>query len=255
MLFIRYGTFKNAYDSPRYSTPLIKILLKIPSYVGSQGLGWNKLYHSLGVSDEKIILVRNWIPFGYSIRKTNKRVAEEELLTFVYVGWLIKEKGVYELIDAIEVLASTFSFKFIFIGGGTLQEELHTRIEKSDLSDKVISKGWQEQKEVKQVLNSSHVFVLPSYAEGFPNALLEAMSMGLPAICTDVGGVSDSLKNDVNGYLIKPKNTNMIIESMKKYLLNKGLVEKHSKATIEIAATKHNWENNCKQLFSVFDKK
>ena len=254
LFFIRDGNFKNALSSPGFSVFFVKKLLKIPSYIGSQGIGWNKLYDALGVHSKKIILVRNWLPFGYSVTKIKKEVNECEVITFVYVGWLIKEKGIYEILDAIDSLSSLYTFKFIFVGGGDLEEMLNERIRNTSLCHRVISMGWQEKNEVKKILSASHVFVLPSYAEGFPNSLLEAMSLGLPAICSDVGGISDSLHDDINGYLISPKNTKSLELAMEKYLVNIELIGIHSQAALSIVAKNHDWESNCRKLFETFDE-
>jgi glycosyltransferase involved in cell wall biosynthesis len=101
-----------------------------------------------------------------------------------------------------------------------------------------------------QLLDEADVFVLPSYAEGFPNALLEAMARGLPAICTDVGGVSDSLHHEINGFLIPPRNVDALVEAMSCYLRDTSLVERQSSETIKIVAKNHDRVANCKLLFS-----
>jgi glycosyltransferase involved in cell wall biosynthesis len=255
LFFIRDGNFKNALSSPSFSLPFVKILLKIPYYIGSQGTGWSQFYSSLEVDEKKIILVRNWMPFGYSVTKIKKEVNKDESITFVYVGWLIKEKGINEILDAIASLSSLYTFKFIFVGGGDLEEMVSARIKDASLYSNVISMGWQEKIEVKKILDISHVFVLPSYAEGFPNSLLEAMSLGLPAICSDVGGISDSLHNDINGYLIPPRNTKSLELAMEKYLVNTELIGIHSQAALTIVAKNHDWEDNCKKLFETFNDK
>lgn len=255
ILFVRSGFFRDSVNNAsNISTFLVKCALKIPSYIGAQGLSWIDFYSLLGVDTEKLVLVRNWIPHDYSVVTAPKEVAHNQTLTFVYVGWLVVEKGIIELLDAIDSLYSSFDFKLIFVGGGTLDGLVNERIRNNKMTSRIMSLGWQNNEEVKNALSCSHVFVLPSYSEGFPNALLEAMAMGLPAICSDVGAISDSLHNDVNGYLIPPKNSRSLASAMEKYLLNKEFVKLHSQATLNIISLNHDWEQNCKKLFEAFER-
>ena len=112
--------------------------------------------------------------------------------------------------------------------------------------------GWLEPDAVKEHLRNSHVFVLPSKAEGFPIALLEAMALGLPAICTNVGAIADSLINDINGYLLVDGSTESIAQAMQHYLIEPELVARHSVEALKIVNKQHNRDENCKLLFSQF---
>jgi glycosyltransferase involved in cell wall biosynthesis len=99
------------------------------------------------------------------------------------------------------------------------------------------------------MLSSADVFVLPSYAEGFPMSLIEALSKGLPAICTDVGGISDSLRDGVNGYLIPSRQVPPLVDAMERYLMNPQIIAEHSRASLEIVRANHRAEANCELVF------
>ena len=77
------------------------------------------------------------------------------------------------------------------------------------------------QSDVRPWLVASDVFVFPSYREGFPNVVIEAGAMGLPAIVTDINGSREIIINNENGSIIPPQNTNALYEKMKEFLLNK----------------------------------
>ena len=115
-------------------------------------------------------------------------------------------------------------------------------------------KGWLGPDKVFKELSKSHVLVLPSYAEGFPNVVLEAMSFGLPCICTDVGGISGSIHNDVNGFLVNVKDWRHLNDAMKIYLTKPEKIYQHSKNTLNIVKKNHDWNVNCGKLFDSFDK-
>ena len=166
---------------------------------------------------------------------------------------MVREKGIYELLEAIHMLRKKFIFRFTFVGGGTLEAMVRKRIVDSGWERDVIVLGWRTADEVQQLLELAEVFVLPSYAEGFPNSLLEAMAKGLPCICSDVGAISDSLKNGYNGYLIPPREIRPLARAMERYLSDSKLVGLHSKNSLDVVKSSHSREINCKMLFGVFE--
>lgn len=253
ILFVRSGHFKDGVNASKRYFYIAKFLLKIPTYIGAQGQSWVDFYNLLGVNEKKNVLVRNWIPIDYTEPVSPKCVDSSEGITFVYVGWLVKEKGIFELLEAIELLYFSYTFNFFIVGGGTLADEVNKIITTKKMDSRVVCTGWQSKTEVKSILDQSHVFVLPSYTEGFPNALLEAMAMGLPAICTDVGGIADSLHNNQNGFLIPPRDPQAIRKAMEKYLINIDIIQQHSDATLDVVRQNHNWKKNCEQLFKTFE--
>jgi glycosyltransferase involved in cell wall biosynthesis len=252
IFFMRSGHFMTAVqDSSRYAF-WARGLLKVPSLIGAQGDNWVVFYRSLGVDITKVRVIRNWLPDWIKVVDTPKKLRMDEPIHFIFVGWLVREKGVIELLDAISELRSHHRFCFTFVGSGTLKAQVKQRIEESDWGEDVVALGWKSNEEVEQLLMSADVFVLPSYAEGFPNVLLEAMAKGLPVICSDVGGVSESLKNGVNGFLIPPKETKPLIQAMDYYLRHPDVITHHSQAALKILRDNHDLKTNCQRLFSIF---
>jgi glycosyltransferase involved in cell wall biosynthesis len=95
--------------------------------------------------------------------------------------------------------------------------------------------------------------VLPTYAEGFPNSLLEAMSIGLPTITTPVGAIPDSVTDNVNGFLIEPGNIAHLRLSMEKFVANPALIEKFSSANLSKVRENHGLATNCNTLLNFFN--
>lgn len=253
VFFMLSGLFVDQINKSVCERFLAKVLLKIPTVLAIQGDAWRFFYRRLGVDENKIVTIRNWLPLDYTTRQQPIECKSQELIRFCFIGWLVEAKGVKELFEAINVLAKRYVFEFIFVGGGTLEKELNEKIEENNLAKHVTVTGWVSTEVVKQYLSQSHVFVLPSKAEGFPIALLEAMSLGLPAICTDVGAIADSLFNTSNGYLLKDGSAESIAQAMEQYLLDPELIGQHSTETLRVFREYHDREQNCKVLFDQFN--
>ena len=251
MFFMRSGHFMNSVNGSFLNRLFASLLLKVPSCIGAQGRPWVDFYQSLGVPANKISVVRNWISADFPIAQYPRKRLRGKSINFLYVGWLVDAKGVRELLAAVEHLMHEYQFTLTLIGGGTLTgfaiEQSRMR-----LAGYLKVLGWQDHLQVQQHLAAADVFVLPSSAEGFPNALLEAMAMGLPSICTDVGAVADSLYDEVNGFLLPNNNPETIALAMEAYLANPDLLVSHSEKTLEIFKRQHQWESNCSELFNKF---
>lgn len=134
---------------------------------------------------------------------------------FVFVGRIVKDKGINELVQAFKMLSEKYSdVKLLLVGAkeSNLDPLNKETIEQIRTNDKIIEVGHQA--DVRPYLLAADVFVLPSYREGFPNVVLEAASMSLPCIVTDVNGAEDAIENEINGYVIPKRDVNTLYEKM-----------------------------------------
>jgi glycosyltransferase involved in cell wall biosynthesis len=230
------------------SLHIIRLLLKIPHRLAACGSRWSKAFCDLGVASDRIVPIHFWLDESFPVARGPK-VAPDRPIRFLFIGWMIKEKGVNELLSAIRELRGIYEFTVTFIGGGTLLESVRSTIKTSGWEESISALGWISKEDFGNVFEAADIFVLPSYAEGFPLSLIEAFSQGLPAICSDVGGISDSLHDGVNGYLIPPRQTQPLRLAMANYIENPGLIADHSRAALEIFKANHNAENNGKRIF------
>lgn len=253
VFFIRSGHFITSVRSSLISRFLAKILLKLPCKIGIQGASWASFYQELGIDKSRTLLVRNWLQHDFPVAMTHKNQPKDPI-KFVFVGWLVKEKGVPQLLNAVKLLKSRYSFELHLVGGGTLEHFCEDFIIREKLQEMIFIHGWQDKKDVIDIVSKSDVFILPSEAEGFPNALLESIALGLPAICTNVGGVSDSLLNGQNGILLESNDSNAISDAMSIYLDSPYLISQHSKKSLEIYIKNHDRRHNCEILLSQFSK-
>ncbi|KZZ57477.1 hypothetical protein A3762_09905 [Oleiphilus sp. HI0125] len=252
VFFMRDGFFQQFVEKSKVTYLIVKLLLRLPHVMGAQGESWVTVFKQLGVSDDKIVVVRNWLSKEFPVRTTPISLEKGQKPKFIFVGWLVEDKGVLELIEACENLSRDYAFEMQLVGDGSLMEQLEARLVGSDLSQTISLLGWRSPEQVLELLRTSHIFVLPSKAEGFPNAMLEAMAIALPCICTNVGAIADSLKNGVNGALLETGSSEEIASAMKQYLENTELIECQSAEAISIVQNQHSLEVNCAKLFSQF---
>ena len=90
--------------------------------------------------------------------------------------------------------------------------------------------GWVEGAEKERLLADATVYVLPSYVEGLPMGILEAMAAGLPVIATDVGGIPDAVENGIEGILVQPGDVSAITDAIRMLLSQPGLRARMGKA-------------------------
>ena len=131
---------------------------------------------------------------------------ERDKKTILYAGRLDSGKGISDLILSGKEVCKKFpDAKFILAGKGPNLGYLKRLIVKLKLTENFLFTGYLNQKELLHLYQSSTMYVLPSYHEGLPTGLLEAMSCGLPSIATDVSGCSEVIINNENGILVQPK--------------------------------------------------
>ena len=140
---------------------------------------------------------------------------DEDEFAFVFIGRIVKDKGMDELAEAMNrLLKINKKCKLILVGWfereqGTIAEE-HENFFRNN--DNVSYVGYK--KDVRPYLMAADALVFPSYREGFPRVVLEAGAMGLPSIVTDINGCNEIIENGKNGIIIPPQNTDKLYEAM-----------------------------------------
>lgn len=247
IIFVRSGHFMTRNQSGYWRRRLIKALLKLPDYIGAQGEKWVQFYQELGVSNKKVQSILNWCDLS-ELPAHAPTSTSSGVVTFLYVGWLVEKKGLHDLFEVIERCKGNSNIRFLVVGGGDLYEPLQQKCIADSLSY-VTMTGWIEHEQLSQYFKQADAFILPSHAEGFPNVLLEAMTYKLPIIATDVGGISDSVIDDYNGYLVKPKDRQALYEKVVALSQSESLRKQFSDNAEKLLFKNHDMEKNCKALF------
>lgn len=222
-------------------------------------------------SDCVIVLGERWLKFikeiapEANIQVVNNAVKvpeytvkyDEECINILFLGVLIKRKGIYDLIEAINLIngmniANKKKVKFII--GGTGKEEVGVRslIMKYNLNNCIDMVGWVDGTKKEALLRESNVFVLPSYNEGLPMAILEAMSFGIPVISTDVGSIDEAVIHNNNGYLFKTGDIETLVKYICEMVDDENRWKKFSEESKNIVYSKFNITNYFKKFEKIY---
>jgi glycosyltransferase involved in cell wall biosynthesis len=234
-----------AYMFPR-GGPLIDICAKSPfariwvkfafggaSKVLCQGATWQQFSMDvLGFSIENSIVIPNWTatPTLLDVGRQRNWYEKSKRLKFLFLGWVEREKGVCDLISACHILSERHNFQLDIAGDGNFLEYVREMISDYNLQNHVNLLGWLDEDRTLQLLKDSDVLVLPSYAEGLPNAMVEAMAAGLAVIVTAVGNIPDYIRSYENGILIEPGDSVALAEVMIRLICDPPLVTRLGKA-------------------------
>jgi glycosyltransferase involved in cell wall biosynthesis len=248
LFFIRSGHFIDLNENSKLLSFINKKLLKVPTYLGAQGSKWIEFYKTMGLEEENIKLIPNWIRLKMdTVYHTN-----DKKVIFLYVGWTVKKKGILEVFNVIENNSDLNAYTFLFAGGGTLLEELKERKINNKLHN-VEMLGWVKPKDLPSLYKESDVFILPSHAEGFPNVILEALNYGLPIISTNVGGIADSVIDNYNGFIFEARDKEKLYQSIKRLASSVEQREKFSKNGQKVLKERHEFHRNCQMIFDTFE--
>jgi len=149
-----------------------------------------------------------------ALRNTLK-IAPDDFV-FVFVGRLVKDKGINELVSAFKTLSVSTAQKLKLLLVGPVEEDLDPlspeTIQEIKQNPKIISVGFQ--KDVRPYFAVSNALAFPSYREGFPNVVLQALAMGLPALVSNINGCNEIVTHQQNGLIFPAKDTSGLLNAM-----------------------------------------
>lgn len=158
----------------------------------------------------------------------------------LYAGTVNARKGYRDMIEAFAIIAKDFpDWQIVFAGNGEI-EQGKTLAKEFEISRQTVFLGWVSGKAKDKAFKEASIFCLPSYAEGFPMAVLDAWSYGLPVITTPVGGIPDVAKDGENLLLFNPGDVAALAKQMEKLIKDTTLRNKLSKASLQLARTTFN---------------
>lgn len=220
------GDFEAFYSRmPHQVQLLIHDMLKNADKVIALGNNWETTLHEIEPLADLAVLM-NSVP----IPKYKEKKNGDSVLKILFLAVMNESKGILDLIDAsVSVIEKAEEQKkrirFEIAGDGPLYEEAQKMVSQYQLNDYFHFHGWVDKEEKEQLLQQSDLFVLPSYFEGLPMSILEAISYGMPVISTKVGSIDEAVKEGVNGYLIEPGDINALEDRLHSAISNPSFDE------------------------------
>lgn len=218
--------------------PFVKTISRRADRVFSYGGRVTDLIQRIGVDPKKIIE----IPSGTEKEMIAGAIAGHEKgpLQFVFMGRFERRKGLPELNEAIRsLIAENIPFRFEFIGPIPTEFRIHDPAVRyhGEIRDFT---------EIRKILQACDVLVCPSWSEGFPNVILEAMANGLAVIATDVGAVA-AMVDERNGWLIRPGDTTQLKQTLMAAVASQASLDQKKQRSLERMRSTFNWD-------SIFEK-
>jgi len=159
---------------------------------------------------------------------------------FLLICRLIKEKGVIVYADAARILKQRYpeaSFNLL----GPFDSNNTSALSRSQIESwhrEGVIDYCGETKDVRPFISASSIYVLPSYREGIPRSVLEAMSMGRPIITTDAPGCRETVIHGKNGFLVPIKDVNALVKAMEHFIVNPNIIKKMGQCSQNLAVEK-----------------
>jgi colanic acid/amylovoran biosynthesis glycosyltransferase len=204
---------------------------------------WHKLVVSrLGVS-----------PAVFSPRPPNR---SPEVFEILCVGRLTPAKGQHLLIDAVERLANQGRrVRLRLIGQGPDDASLRARSTALQKCGTVVFEGAVNQDHIRNLYRSADLFCIPSFAEGIPVVLMEAMAMEIPCVTTHITGIPELIRNGVDGLLVAPSNLDALVEAIGTLMDDPDLRERVGKSGRTRVLQQYDLAANVAKLAAIFDER
>jgi glycosyltransferase involved in cell wall biosynthesis len=193
---------------------------------------------SLGKFRKKIFIANHHI-LDFAHFKPNTSFDTRKKL-IGYIGRFSEEKGIQSFIKCIpEVVKFNNDVNFLIGGDGPLRDIIEKYLKTSNINDKAIVTGWISYYDLPKYLNDLKLIVLPSFTEGLPNIMLEAMACGTPVLATPVGAIPDYIKDGNTGFLMENNSPECIAKNILRVLSHPDLkqIAKTGRDLVEIEFT------------------
>lgn len=206
---------------------------------------WKTFFGKI-IGEEKISVLPNAIAVS-DIAK--KHYGQHKLL---FLGRLCREKGIRELFSCIEPLREKYPDIRLYLGGIWEEEELRKEAER--YPDQVKWLGWITGEEKRRYLEECDIFVLPTYFEGQPVSVLEAMAAACAVVASETGGIPMMITGEKNGIFVEPKNKDSLLTALDRVLSDKALCERLGTNARKTVREDFSLEENMNRLLQIYER-
>lgn len=207
VLHIHGGMFNQFYENNKEKVK--KVLNKVDTIIALSKYWKNYFEETVGCKN--VVIIPNIVENPNKIPNNKKNTIDA-----VFLGTINDNKGVFDILETVKRNREYFSQRItIHIGGIGEVERLKQFIDENDLSDIIKYEGWVDEKKKANLMSLCDIFLLPSYIEGLPISILEAMTYKMATISTNVGGIPEIIEDGINGFLIEPGNIKQLFDAIK----------------------------------------
>ena len=260
LMFPRGAQTIHQYRQSRAYAALLRLCFRASDLMLCQGMAYQEFFtREVGLDPARCPVIHNWTATDQLLGVGTSRSwnDDDQALEVLFLGWLEREKGIFELLESARILSESQElppFKIVIAGDGAAKVEAVQRIAELGLGDVVQLLGWIDSEAKIDRLKKAHLLVLPSYVEGMPNSVIEAMAAGLPVVATEVGAVRDAVVDGVSGFVVPPRDVEGLTEALRRLLVDRELRQRMGHAGWLIAREKFGVEGAVDTLVELTER-
>jgi colanic acid/amylovoran biosynthesis glycosyltransferase len=190
---------------------------------------------------------------GVDTERFRYREVRQQVRKLLYAGRLAVEKGLSVLFESLhDLLARGYEFELTLLGDGSDREQLEELARRLGIHDRLVFAGYASQEQLRESLERSDLFILPSFAEGVPVSLMEAMACGVPVLSTYVGGIAELVEPEQTGLLVPPADCAALSKAIARYCDDLELRQRVSRCARESVVARFNLDSEVDKLAQLF---
>lgn len=251
VLHIHGAEFKEFYRGrSRPAKWLVRRFLNANSRVIVLSEQWREFFSSIGVSDSRLVVMTNSV----FLPELTPRDRSADKISVVFMSLFEKRKGVLDIVDAVAGSA-TLKDSCRFVLAGPKKQEWDTvakQVAERALSEVIELPGAVIDDAKAEAYRDAEIYLLPSYAEGLPIGLLEAMSYGLACVTTPVGGIPDLVDDGENGLLVPPGDVGALAAAIERLVADEGLRRRLGQSARETVERGYAWQARACELGQLY---
>lgn len=252
MVFPRAGSLIERYATHRLFAFFLRHTIGRADIFLCQGrIFQNFAIEKLGFNQVSAPIIPNWTASPQHLDIGARRIYGQQptCVKLLFLGWLEEFKGVFDLLEALRILhRQGVRFHCTFGGDGHALHEAKLFVERNELSDNVTFAGWVGEESKQALLAANQLFVLPSWSEGLPNAMIEAMCAGLACVVTNVGAISDYVAHEREALIVKPRDPVALAAAIVTLIIDHGLRDALGRAGHDMALARFSVEQGTKRI-------
>lgn len=251
VLHLHGGKYLDNDNPPMYLRKMMKLIFSYKCPLIVLGNREQKILQKRYRKKEIVVLPN---PVEVPNANINRDVSDKSVIHFLFLGRIEPNKGMDEIYKAFSDIQTCYTDFVLHFAGKEQGENCYIDKFSALLGDKFIYEGIVSGKKKEELLKLCHVFVLPSYYEGLPMALLETMSYGIVPIVTDVGSIGDYVVDGKNGKIVKAGDSKSLYDAIVFLFENRKAINSFSTEAYETINSHFSKNEYIEKLIEIYDK-